>query len=126
MEKVIFGWSGGKDSSLALYKILSTKKYKVLALLTTATEGYDRISMHGVRNILLEQQAESIGLSVEKVIISKKATNKEYERKMRRVLEKYKKLGVSSVVFGDIFLEDIRKYREQNLKKIGMKGIFPL
>lgn len=125
-ERVLLSWSGGKDSALSLYEIKKTDRYEIFALLTTVTEDYDRISMHGVRRILLEQQAESVGYSLEKVLISSNASNEEYESKMREVLAKYLKTEVSSVVFGDVFLEDIRKYRESNLSKIGMKGIFPI
>ena len=125
-EKVIFSWSGGKDSALALYELQKTKSYEIVALLTTITQDYDRISMHGVRTILLEMQAQSLGLPLEKVFITKDTTNEQYERKMWDVITKYPAAGISSVVFGDIFLEDLRKYREDNLSKIGMKGIFPI
>ena len=125
-EKILLAWSGGRDSTLTLFEIQKTKNYEVSALLTTLTEDYDRISMHGVRRILLEQQADSLGFPLEKVLISKNASYEEYEAKMRKVLTKYLSIGVSSAVFGDIFLEDVRKYREDNLSKIGMKGIFPL
>jgi uncharacterized protein (TIGR00290 family) len=124
--RVILSWSGGKDSALALYEIQKTRSYEILALLTTVTEDYDRISMHGVRRVLLERQAASLGYPLEKVPISKDASNGEYESRMREILAKYLNLGVTSVVFGDIFLEDVRKYREGNLSKIGMRGIFPL
>ena len=125
-EKVLFAWSGGKDSAMALYELQRTHSYEISALLTTVTEDYDRISMHGVRRILLERQADSLGYPLEKIFISKNCSNEEYESKMRDVLAKYLEAGVSSVVFGDIFLEDVRKYREDNLAKVGMKGIFPL
>ncbi len=125
-EKVIVSWSGGKDSTLALYELQKTKSYEIVSLLTTITQDYDRISMHGVRTILLEMQAESLGLPLEKVFITKDTTNEQYERKMWDVMAKYPAAGISSVVFGDIFLEDLRKYREDNLSKIGMKGIFPI
>lgn len=125
-EKVLFSWSGGKDSAMALYEIRKSKDYEVAALLTTVTQDYDRVSMHGLRRVLLEQQAEFLGYPLEKIFITKNASNKEYESKMEEVLLKYKNAGVNSVVFGDIFLEDLRKYREGNLAKIGMKGIFPI
>lgn len=125
-EKAIFSWSGGKDSALALYELTKRADYEIAALLTTLNQDYDRTSMHGVRRILLEQQAQSLGFALEKVLISKKTSNEEYERKMQEVLEKYQADGVCSVVFGDIFLEDLRKYREEKLSKIGMKGIFPI
>ncbi len=125
-EKALLSWSGGKDSALALYELQKTEDYEVAALLSTLTEDYDRISMHGVRRTLLERQAESLSLPLEKVFISKNASNNEYESQMLEVLTKYRATGVSSVVFGDIFLEDLRRYREENLSKIEMKGIFPI
>ena len=125
-EKVLFSWSGGKDSALALYELQKSKSYEIAALLTTITRDYDRVSMHGVRTILLEMQAESLGIPLEKVFIRKNSTNEQYERKMSEVMTKYLAAGVSSVVFGDIFLEELRKYREDNLSKIGAKAIFPL
>ena len=126
MEKALFCWSGGKDSATSLYEILKTKKYEVVSLLTTITEGYDRISMHGVRRVLVEQQAKSLGLPIEEVFISKASSNEEYESKMREVLTRFKQVGVSLAIFGDVFLEGVRKYREDNLLKLGMKGIFPI
>ena len=125
-ERVLLTWSGGKDSVLALYEIQKRDDQEVVALLTALTEDYDRVSMHGVRSILLEHQANSLGIPIEKVYISKNSSNEEYEAKMREVLQKFSTAGVSSVVFGDIFLEDLRKYREDNLSKIGMKAIFPI
>jgi uncharacterized protein (TIGR00290 family) len=125
-ERVLFTWSGGKDSAMALYELQKANSYEISALLTTVTKDYDRISMHGVRRILLEQQADSLHYHLEQVFISKSASNEEYEAKMQEVLEKYLGTGVSAVAFGDIFLEDVRKYREKNLSKIGMKAIFPI
>lgn len=125
-EKVLLSWSGGKDSALAFYEISQNQQYEMAGLLTTVTEDYHRISMHGVREALLEQQASSIGLPLSKVFISKNGSNEEYESKMKEVLFKFQKLGVYAVVFGDISLEDIRKYREENLAKVEMKGIFPI
>jgi uncharacterized protein (TIGR00290 family) len=125
-EKVLLAWSGGKDSALALYKVQKRRGYEISALLTTVTKDYDRISMHGVRRSLLEQQASSLGYPAEQVLIPAKATNEEYEMSMRQVLEKYSGSGVSAVVFGDIFLEEVRKYREDNLSKVGMRAVFPL
>ena len=125
-ERVLFTWSGGKDSAMALYELQKVGDYEILALLTTVTKDYDRISMHGVRRILLEQQADSLGYRLEQVFISKSASNEEYEAKMQEILEKYLKAGVCVIAFGDIFLEDVRKYREENLSKIGMKAVFPI
>lgn len=125
-EKVILSWSGGKDSALALYELAKTENYEIAALLTTVTQDYDRISMHGVRRALLEQQAESLGFALEKVFIVKNTSNEEYESKMQKVLAKYLMAGVRSVVFGDVFLEDVRKHRRDNLSKLAMKPIFPI
>jgi len=124
--KAISSWSGGKDAALALHELQKQGMYEISALLTTVTDEYDRVSMHGVRSTLLELQAESLGLPLEKVFISKNASNEEYDSTMRQVLEKYSTAGVSAVVFGDVFLDDVRKYREDNLSRIGMTGLFPL
>jgi uncharacterized protein (TIGR00290 family) len=126
LESILVSWSGGKDSAMALYEIFKNKNYHIAALLTTLTEDYDRISMHGVPRSLLEQQVASLGYPLEKVFISKNASNEEYESNMGRVLTKYKDTGVTSVVFGDIFLEDLKKYREDKLATLGLQGVFPL
>jgi len=125
-ERVLFTWSGGKDSAMSLYELQKDGRYEIVSLLTSVTEGYDRISMHGVRRVLLEQQAQSLGLPLEMLYITRNSSNEEYEAKMKDKLLQYKNHGVSSVVFGDIFLEDLRKYRESNLAQVGMKGIFPI
>jgi uncharacterized protein (TIGR00290 family) len=125
-QKVLFTWSGGKDSAMSLYELQKSKDYEIAALLTSVTEDYGRISMHGVRHILLEQQAKSLGLPLEELYLTRNSSNEEYEAKMKEKLLQYKSQGVSSVVFGDIFLEDLRKYREDNLAQVGMKGIFPI
>lgn len=126
MENVLVSWSGGKDSTLALHEILKNPGYQIAALFTTVTEDYDRISMHGVRRILLERQVASLGFPLEKVFIPKNASNTEYEANMGQMLTKYKEKGITSVVFGDIFLEDLRQYREEKLATLEMNGIFPL
>jgi len=122
----IFSWSGGKDSAFALYKLKKGGKASPRALLTTVTKDYSRISMHGVRESLLEKQAGSLGIKLEKVYITKFAGNTEYETAMRKLLIKYSTLGVTHVVFGDIFLEDLKKYRVAKLKEAGLRGVFPL
>ncbi len=125
-EKIVLGWSGGKDSSLALHELRKSERYEVVALLTTCTEGYDRISMHGVRCELLEQQARETGIPLVKVYISKAASNAEYEAKMSAVSCDFKRQGINTVAFGDLFLEDIRAYRDRMLKQIGMTAIYPV
>ncbi len=125
-EKIIFSWSTGKDSTLALYEILKSGNYEVVSLLTTLTREYDRVTMHGVRRALLEKQAEATGLPLTEMFISPSATNEEYEKQMGEALARFQQQGVTGVAFGDIFLDDLRKYREEKLAGIGMKGIFPL
>lgn len=119
-------WSGGKDSCLALYEIQRAANYRVAALLTTVTRDYDRISMHGVRRVLLEQQAASLDLPLHQVLISKGASNEEYEMKMIEAFSQYRQSGVDKVIFGDLFLEDIRIYRDQFLAKHKMQGLYPV
>ena len=126
MEKVLLSWSSGKDSSLALQEMLNSSFYRVTALLTTVTQDFARVSMHGVRMNLLERQARALEIPLEKVFISRQATNADYEAAMGKLLRAYQAQGVSKVVFGDIFLEDVRRYREKQLAKIGMQGVFPL
>jgi len=125
-EKSLLSWSGGKDSALALIRITNDKNFRFVAILTSLTEDYNIISMHGIRQVLLEKQAESLGLPLETIYIPRNSSNEEYESKMRSVLNKFKKNGVTSVVFGDVYLEDVRKYREENLSRIDMKAVFPL
>ena len=119
-------WSGGKDSSLALHAVRQDPTLRIEALLTTVTEGYERISMHGVRCALLVEQANALGLPLEQVRIPIKASNAIYEAAMHERLLRYQARGVSRVVFGDLFLEDIRRYRETNLAELNMRGLFPL
>ncbi len=126
MERVLMSWSGGKDSSLALYEVLGEGRYEVVGLLTTLSDTYRRISHHGVREELLDEQSRSLGLPLEKMFLSESPSNTVYEAQMREVLTRYKARGVSAVVFGDIFLEDLRRWREEKLALIAMKGIFPL
>jgi uncharacterized protein (TIGR00290 family) len=126
LKKILLSWSGGKDSIMALYEIQKTKGYEIAALLTTVTDGYGRVSMHGVREELLERQAESLSLRLHKIVIPQDTSNEVYASIMKKVLTPYKNENISSVAFGDVFLEDVRKYREENLAKIGMAGIFPI
>jgi uncharacterized protein (TIGR00290 family) len=125
-ESVLVSWSGGKDSCMALHEILRLANTRVEALLTTVTRDYDRISMHGVRRVLLEQQAASLALHLHQIYISKGATNEEYEAKTGAALSTYHARGITSVAFGDLFLEDIRTYRERLLARHGMTGLYPV
>lgn len=125
-ERIVVGWSGGKDSALALREIFASDAYDIVALVTTVTAGYDRISMHGVRCSLLEQQAAAIGLPLRKVTISPGATNAAYEAAMHDALREFRWAGVTRVVFGDLFLEEIRAYRDRMLAEVGMTAIYPV
>ena len=125
MKKAIFCWSGGKDSAFALYKVLQEKEYEITALFTTVNENFHRVSMHGVKEELIELQAKSIGLPWFKMYV-KEGSNAEYERNMEAFLLEHKAKGVEHVIFGDIFLEDLRAYRDNNLAKVDMKGVYPL
>ncbi len=117
---------GVKTAHLPSTRYKRIQKYQVEALLTTMTQDYDRISIHGVRRILLEQQAEALGLPLEKMFIKKGASNAEYEAELIKSLKHYADRDISSVVFGDIFLEDVRLYREELLAKVNMQAVFPL
>src|SRR5256885_7595069 len=123
---ILFCWSGGKDSAMALHALRQRKDLHVTALLTTVTEGYERISMHGVRRELLERQAASIGIPLHEVHIPPQCVNPIYEARMEEALRLHYNQGVRSVAFGDIFLEDLRAYREKNLARIGMTTLFPI
>ncbi len=125
-EKVVVGWSGGKDSAMALYEIKKSREIEISALLTTVTEGYERISMHGVRRNLLVQQAKSLGYVLDEILIPQTCSNEIYEERMRTALERYRQDGITSAVFGDLFLQEIREYREERMRRIGMKCLFPV
>jgi uncharacterized protein (TIGR00290 family) len=124
--KAIFNWSSGKDSALALYKILNEDQFEVTSLLTSINKEFQRISMHGVHVSLLEKQAESLGFPLIKMELPKEPSMEEYREIMSKTMNAIQSQGVSHSIFGDIFLEDLRKYREDQLQAIGMEGVFPL
>jgi len=125
-EPVLVSWSGGKDSCMALREILGDPGLRVEALLTTITRDYDRVSMHGVRRALVERQADSLGISLHQIPISNSATNVEYEMRMAEAFAIYRERGTNRVAFGDLFLEEIRAYRERLLTAQGMHGLYPV
>ncbi|MFH6991273.1 diphthine--ammonia ligase [Flavobacterium sp. FlaQc-48] len=125
-KKALFNWSSGKDSALALYKTLQNPDFKIEYLLTSVNQQFQRISMHGVRVALLEAQAKSIGLPLKIMQIPEMPTMEVYEDVMTETLTELKNEGITQAVFGDIFLEDLRKYREAQLDKIGFEAVFPL
>lgn len=124
--KALFNWSSGKDSALTLYKILQDRDYKIEYLLTSVNQKFRRISMHGVRVELLEAQAASIGLPLKIMQVPEMPTMEVYENVMTETLTELKKEGITHSVFGDIFLEDLRKYRETQLAKMDFEGVFPI
>jgi uncharacterized protein (TIGR00290 family) len=125
-EPILFCWSGGKDSALALHTLLQHNNVRIVTLLTTVTEGYDRISMHGVRRELLQRQAESLRLPLHEVFIPPQCVNPIYEARMEAALLHFYQDGIRRVAFGDIFLEDLRLYREKNLARVDMQALFPI
>ena len=124
--RALVSWSGGKDSALALQRVLADGRVRVDGLLTTLTDEYDRISMHGVRRALLEAQAAALGLPLELVRIPPACSNADYEAASRAALERYAARGGEAVVFGDLYLADIRAYRERLLATVPLGARFPL
>jgi uncharacterized protein (TIGR00290 family) len=125
-EPVVLSWSGGKDSTMAAYQLLASQKYEIAALLTTVTEGFDRISMHGVRRELLERQADSLGIPLHKILIPQDCSNEIYEARMREAMSRIKAQGITKIAFGDLFLEDVKRYRDERLEQAGMTGLYPI
>jgi uncharacterized protein (TIGR00290 family) len=124
--KVIVSWSSGKDSALTLNALHRSPEYEVVGLLTTMVNADRSVSMHGVPERLLDQQAASLGLPLVKVLIEPNAPNEHYEAQMRMALGGFKDSGVSHVAIGDIYLQDLRRYREEKLALMDMHGVFPL
>jgi uncharacterized protein (TIGR00290 family) len=125
-RRTLLSWSGGKDSCLALWELRRAGDWQIETLLTTVTRDYDRISMHGVRCELLQRQAEALGLPLQQVQIPKGASNAEYEAQMGQALARHRSQGVAHIAFGDLFLEEIRAYRERLLAANGMQGVYPV
>lgn len=126
MKTCIFNWSGGKDSALALYHCLRDPQIDIKYLVTTVNDAVDRISMHGVRVELLVKQAESIGIPLYQIRLPEMPGMAEYDAVMRSHLTKFKAEGINYSIFGDIFLQDLKDYRDARLAEVGMTGIYPL
>ena len=124
--KSFFNWSGGKDSALALYHAQKDNRYSIEKLLTNINAKHRRISMHGVREELLEMQAEAIGLPLQKNLLPEEPSMKEYEKKMEEITACLQQQQFTHALFGDIYLEDLKQYREQQLAKVGISCVFPL
>jgi len=126
LERIILSWSGGKDSCMALHELRQRGEVEVVGLLTTITGDCDRISMHGVRRDLLHAQAAALELPLHKVIIPPKCVNSDYEAAMGKALAALREDGIRTVAFGDLFLEDIRAYRDRMMATVGMQTLYPV
>jgi uncharacterized protein (TIGR00290 family) len=124
--KALIAWSSGKDSAWALHEVRRSGEYDIVGALTTVTETFARVSMHGVREEILRAQHEAIGLSSVIVPIPYPCPNEIYEARMVAALEEAKRQGITHVIFGDLFLQDVRAYREQKLAGTGITPLFPL
>lgn len=124
--EVVVSWSSGKDAAYALYELKRRGEHRVVGLLTTVTETFSRVSMHGVRVELLEAQAAELGLPLHQVKIPFPCPNAVYEERMAATLDRLKRTGVSAVAFGDLFLADVRAYRESRMQATGVQALFPL
>jgi uncharacterized protein (TIGR00290 family) len=124
--RAVVSWSSGKDSAYSLYEARRAGELDVVGLLTTVTDTYARVSMHGVRETVLDAQARAAGLPLYKVRIPSPCPNSVYEREMGAVIARLTNEGVTRMVFGDLFLEDIRAYREEKLRGTGVEPVFPL
>lgn len=127
-EKIVLSWSGGKDSSLALAALRADDRYEVVALLTSITREYDRVSIHGVRRSLLEAQARSIGLPLFEVTLGAASSNAAYEDAFRAAVGELRAAhpDVHHMAFGDLFLADVRAYREHQMNSLGITPVFPI
>lgn len=126
MNKAYINWSSGKDSALALYYARKEGVYDIEKLLTTLNKDVDRVSMHGVRKELLMAQSKKLGVPILISELSAETSMEDYNLKMKEATDALKNEGFTHSIFGDIFLEDLKKYREDQLEKIGIKAVFPL
>lgn len=126
MKRVAVSWSSGKDSAWSLHLLQQNTEIEVVALITTINEEFDRVAMHAVRRELVERQAESAGLSLWKVPLPWPCSNEQYETRMRDVCERAVRDGIQAIAFGDLFLADIRAYRERQLAGTGLEPLFPI
>ena len=125
-EKVVLNWSSGKDASLAYFTLLQDNRYEVTHLLTTLSAEHERVFMHGVRMSLLDMQAQRMKLPLIKVMLPASPDDSIYKQAMLETLTALKEQGVTAAAYGDIFLEDLKIYREQQLAQVGINAIFPL
>lgn len=127
-EPIVLSWSGGKDSALALARLRADPRVQVVGLLTTVTAGYDRVSIHGVRRALLHAQVEALGLPVHEVTLAPESSNEAYDQALAGALGELRERlpDVRRIAFGDIFLEDVRQYREERVTALSFGALFPL
>ena len=125
-EPIALLWSGGKDSALALRELRANPDYDVRILLTTVTQDYERISIHGVRRELLEAQTAALNVPLQIASVAPRCTNAQYENAMGEALQNLRAQGIARVAAGDLFLRDVRAYRETMLERHGMTALFPL
>ena len=125
-NKILVSWSTGKDSAYALHQIRQTNHYEIVGLLSTITEEYDRVSMHSTRHALLKKQADRLNLPLYPIFIPYPCTNEIYEARMQIFIQQAIQQGITHIVFGDLFLEDIRRYRESKLALTNVTPLFPL
>ena len=125
-KQIILSWSSGKDSAWTLYQLQQDPDYEVVGLVTTVNQKYQRVAMHGVREQILQQQADAAGLPLHALNIPSPCTNKEYEAVMQNFIRVMQKNGIEYMAFGDLYLEDIRQYREKQLEGSGITPVFPL
>ena len=119
-------WSSGKDACLALYKILQSKEYKIGMLLTNVNKDFSRISMHGLHESLLDAQVESLGMPLQKLYFPAEVTMELYNQKMHETISGLKSQGYEYAIFGDIFLEDLKAYRDSKLAEVDVQGVYPI
>ena len=124
--KAVFNWSSGKDSALALYHTLNNDQMEVCTLMTTVNAELERISMHGLRRSMLEAQVACLDLPLSVMSLPGEVTMEDYDRLMREQMAGFKSQGITHSLFGDIFLEDLKDYRDARLAEVGMKGHYPI
>ncbi len=125
-KKVLVSWSSGKDSAWTLHLLRQQSEYEITGLITTINTAFDRVAMHGSRRLLVEAQARAAGLPLIAVPLPWPCSNADYECAMKKVCDQAVADGVTAIAFGDLFLADIRAYREQQLKDTGLEPLFPL
>jgi uncharacterized protein (TIGR00290 family) len=126
MKRVLLSWSSGKDSAWTLHLLRQERDVEVVGLLTTFNEAADRVAMHAVRRVLVKAQANAAGLPLWPILLPSPCTNEVYEARMREAVERARREGVTHIAFGDLFLEDIRAYRERTLAGTGIDPLFPV